>query len=166
MALCLLHRKLLVLYCKLCGLLTQTSIFSTSYRLWLNRRKAFYKHCSSDFVTNSCGESWDSSCEKSWAPVQNHWVPVQKTTSPKLKMLGPLCNQTDVVVVLLCLLVALVFAIKISRNTYWFKVFTLILHNHDCMIHQTPLHLLYEICSRKIDLYCLLDLSRQRSDWW
>ena len=93
MALC--HGKLLVLYCKLCGLLTQTSIFSISYRLWLNRRKAFYKHCSSDFVTNSCGESWDSSCEKSWVPVQNHWVPVQKTTSPNLKMLGPLCNQTD-----------------------------------------------------------------------
>ena len=33
--------------------------------------------------------------------------------------------QTHVV---LCLLVALVFAIKISRNTYWVKVFTLILH--------------------------------------
>ena len=33
--------------------------------------------------------------------------------------------QTHVV---LCLLVALVFAIKISRNTYWFKVLTLILH--------------------------------------
>ena len=50
---------------------------------------------SSDVVTNSCGESWDSSCEKSWVPVQNHWVPVQKTMSPKLKMLWPLCNQTD-----------------------------------------------------------------------
>ena len=69
--------------------------------------------------------------------------------------------------VLLCLLVALVFAVKISRNTYWFKVFTLILHKHDCMIHQTtPLHLLFVICTRKIDLCCLLDLSRQRSDWW
>ena len=33
--------------------------------------------------------------------------------------------QTHVV---LCLLVALVFAIKISRSTYWFKVFTLLLH--------------------------------------
>ena len=26
----------------------------------------------SDFVTNSYGESWDSSCERSWVPVQNH----------------------------------------------------------------------------------------------
>ena len=26
----------------------------------------------SDFVTNSHGESWDSSCERSWVPVQNH----------------------------------------------------------------------------------------------
>ena len=25
-----------------------------------------------DFVTNSYGESWDSSCERSWVPVQNH----------------------------------------------------------------------------------------------
>ena len=49
----------------------------------------------SDFVTNSYGESWDSSWEKSWVPVHNQWVPVKKNTrSPKLKMLGPLCNQT------------------------------------------------------------------------
>ena len=40
------------------------------------------------------GESWDSSCENLWVPVQNQWVPVKKTISPKLKMLGPLCNQT------------------------------------------------------------------------
>ena len=34
-------------------------------------------------------------CEKSWVPVQNQPVPVKKKkTSPKLKMLGPLCNQT------------------------------------------------------------------------
>ena len=26
--------------------------------------------------------------------VENHWVPVQKTRTPKLKILGPLCNQT------------------------------------------------------------------------
>ena len=26
-----------------------------------------------DFVSNSYGESWDSSCERSWVPVQNHW---------------------------------------------------------------------------------------------
>ena len=32
---------------------------------------------------------------KSWVPLQNHWVPVQKTISAKLKMLGPLCDQTD-----------------------------------------------------------------------
>ena len=36
---------------------------------------------SSDFVTNSYGESWDSSCEKSRVPVQKQWV-------PKLKMLA------------------------------------------------------------------------------
>ena len=41
----------------------------------------------SDFATNNYGESWDSSFEKSW-------VPVKKKTSPKLKMLGPFCNQT------------------------------------------------------------------------
>ena len=45
-------------------------------------------------VTNSYGESRDSSCEKSWVPVQNQWVPVQNPMSPKLKILGPLCNQT------------------------------------------------------------------------
>ena len=32
----------------------------------------------SDFATSSYGESWDSSCEKSWVSVQNHWVPVKK----------------------------------------------------------------------------------------
>ena len=41
-----------------------------------------------DFVRSSYGESWDSSCEKSWIPVQNHWAPVQKTTSSTLKMFG------------------------------------------------------------------------------
>ena len=49
-----------------------------------------------DFVTNSYGESWDSSCEKYWVPVQNQWVPVKKKT-PKLKMLRPFawaCNHT------------------------------------------------------------------------
>ena len=25
----------------------------------------------SDFVTNTNGESWDTSCEKSWVPVHN-----------------------------------------------------------------------------------------------
>ena len=32
---------------------------------------------------------------KSWVPLQNHWVPVEKTISPELKILGPLCGQTD-----------------------------------------------------------------------
>ena len=36
------------------------------------------KVATSDFVTNSCGETWDSSCEKSWVPVHNQWVPVKK----------------------------------------------------------------------------------------
>ena len=26
-------------------------------------------------VTNSYGQSWDSSCEKYWVPVQKYWVP-------------------------------------------------------------------------------------------
>ena len=47
----------------------------------------------SDFATNSYGESWDSSSEKFWVPLQKHWVPVQKTISPNL--LGPLCDQVD-----------------------------------------------------------------------
>ena len=33
---------------------------------------------STDFVKNGYGESWDSSCEKSWVPVHNQWVPVKK----------------------------------------------------------------------------------------
>ena len=42
-----------------------------------------FSHCltsiHSDYVTNSYGESWDSSkCEKSWVPVHNQWVPVKK----------------------------------------------------------------------------------------
>ena len=49
----------------------------------------------SDFITNSYGESLDLSCEKSSVPAQNQWAPViEKQTSPKLKMLGPLRNQT------------------------------------------------------------------------
>ena len=43
----------------------------------------------SDFVTNSYGESWDSSCWKSWVPLQNHWVPVQNKMSPWI-----FCNHT------------------------------------------------------------------------
>ena len=33
---------------------------------------------SSDFVTNSYGESWDSCSQKSRVSVHNHWVSVQK----------------------------------------------------------------------------------------
>ena len=36
---------------------------------------------SSDFVTNSYGESWDSFCENSWVPVKNQRVPVKKHES-------------------------------------------------------------------------------------
>ena len=32
----------------------------------------------SDFVRISYGESWDSSCEKTWVPVQNHLDSAQK----------------------------------------------------------------------------------------
>ena len=44
-----------------------------------------FQECS-DFVTKvmSYGESWDSSCEKSWVLVQNQWVPVEKTKNSKL----------------------------------------------------------------------------------
>ena len=28
---------------------------------------------------NSYGESWDSTCEKLWVPVQTHWVPIKKS---------------------------------------------------------------------------------------
>ena len=31
-------------------------------------------------AANSYGESWDSSCEKYWVPVQKHWVPDIKNT--------------------------------------------------------------------------------------
>ena len=45
MALCLLHGNLQVPYWKLFGLLTQTSIFSTSFQMSHNRRKAFFRDC-------------------------------------------------------------------------------------------------------------------------
>ena len=63
--------------------------FHTLVEFW----DCYWRQCS-DIVTNSCGESWNSDCEKLLVPVQNHQVPVQKTTNPTLKMLGPLCNQT------------------------------------------------------------------------
>ena len=44
-ALCLLHGNLQVPYWKLFGLLTQTSIFSNSFQMWHNRRKAFFRDC-------------------------------------------------------------------------------------------------------------------------
>ena len=37
----------------------------------------------SDFLTNSYGESWDSSCEKSWVPVHNQCIPVKKKKTKK-----------------------------------------------------------------------------------
>ena len=54
---------------------------------------SYIQTLSSDFVTNSYGASWDSSCEKSWVPVQNQWVPVKKKRVRNW-MLGPLCDQT------------------------------------------------------------------------
>ena len=48
--------------------------------------------CSVIFVTNSCGESWDSS---SWVAVHNQWVPVHKNKESLTEnAYGPLCNQT------------------------------------------------------------------------
>jgi len=56
-----------------------------SWKTFISGPSIFLKG-GSDFVTNSYGESSDSSCEKSWVPVK------KRTRSPKLKMLGPLCN--------------------------------------------------------------------------
>ena len=56
-----------------------------------NPKWAWWAHlaCSSSscFVTNSYGK-WDSSCDKSWVPVQNQWVPVQKQWVLNWKCLG------------------------------------------------------------------------------
>ena len=43
-----------------------------AYELW----PVGYSYKLRDFVTKSYGESWDSSCEKSWVPVK------KKTVSP------------------------------------------------------------------------------------
>ena len=54
-----------------------------------------YSRTSSDFVTNSYDESWDSSCEnRESLSITNEYQFKKKTRRPKLKMLGPLCNQT------------------------------------------------------------------------
>ena len=39
-------------------------------------------------VTNSYGESWDSSCEKYWVPVQKHRVPGKKKKVCDWKCVG------------------------------------------------------------------------------
>ena len=53
----------------------------------------------SDSVTNSYGESWDSrsSSEQIMSPTTEPSSPISKKQqlSPKLKMLGPLCDQID-----------------------------------------------------------------------
>ena len=41
-------------------------------------KRLCYNDAHSDFVTNRYGESWDSSCEKTWVPVWNHWELVKK----------------------------------------------------------------------------------------
>ena len=57
--------------------------------------KFTYSRTSSDFVTNSYDESWDSSCEnRESLSITNEYQFKKKTRRPKLKMLGPLCNQT------------------------------------------------------------------------
>ena len=48
----------------------------------------FFWNYNSDFVTDSYGESWDSSCETSRVPVQNQWVPVKKKRVRNWKCLG------------------------------------------------------------------------------
>ena len=49
---------------------------SVSYKKLVGRTvgQKFESRRGSDYVTNSYGESWDSSCEKSWVPVHNQWV--------------------------------------------------------------------------------------------
>ena len=39
----------------------------------------------SDFITSTYGESWDSSCEKSWVPVQK-----KKKKESKIENVGTL----------------------------------------------------------------------------
>ena len=85
---------------KTAGMYTSTSATNTvkiikEITIWLAEVMIIISNMShSDFVSNSYCEFCDSSCEKSWVPVQNQWVRVQKKkTSPKLKMLGPLRNQ-------------------------------------------------------------------------
>ena len=66
----------------------------------------------SDFVTNSHGESWDSSCEKSR-------VPAKKKKSLKLQMLGTTLNVTSMWFYLM-----LVTAVKLvfnKMNTLFFR---------------------------------------------
>ena len=75
-----------------------------------------------DFVTNSSGESWDSSCKKSC-------VPVKKKKSSKLKMLGRLCNQT--------------VKLKTDSKTLYYSRLKLIILNHNkgyeiCIVKQQP----------------------------
>ena len=41
------------------------------YYTWVSVNGLIYN---GDFVTNSYGESWDSSCERSLVPIQNQWV--------------------------------------------------------------------------------------------
>ena len=74
-------------YCQWNAFLTNYDYSLVLNGYWLNWWFCYKK------INNSYGASWDSSCEKSWVTVQNQSVPVKKK-SPKLKMLGPLCNQT------------------------------------------------------------------------
>ena len=77
---CLLHGKLQVPYWKLFGLLTQTSIFSASLRMWLNRRKAFFKHCSPRSISFK-----DTTIVRNFYPKKFHlWYSKSKKVSKDL----------------------------------------------------------------------------------
>ena len=66
----------LVPYLWLCGLLTQTSIFSTSYQLQINGRKAFHRTLSfSDnaIVRDFCPKKFHSKTSKSFKDLPPTW---------------------------------------------------------------------------------------------
>ena len=71
---CLLHGKLQVPYWKLFSLSTQTNIFSASLRMWLSRRKAFFRHCSPRSISFK-----DTSIVRNFYPKKFHpWCKSKK----------------------------------------------------------------------------------------
>ena len=78
------RREILYISTRPCKILYLSFFFPWRQALVVMKKQTNKNTCR-DFVTNSYGESWDSSCEKSWVQVKK---------SLKLKILRPLCNQT------------------------------------------------------------------------